>query len=160
MAEMPRADTDDFACRSWRYWCLTMSNRLGNLSIISTLLIARSLPLIIVDNCPHMHTTGFFPDCWLLSVTNGCIWIPYLARYLEIFKKPNLQVVKCKPTFIWKMLSQAELRTEGSGLATIFGLPPAPRPEPVLSVPGNQIYNNILFVFCLFGFRRPIQSLD
>ena len=52
--------------------------------------------------------------------------IPYLARYLEIFKKPNFQVVKCKPTFIWKILSQLE--TEGSGLATIFGLPPTPQP--------------------------------
>jgi len=41
---------------------------------------------------------------------------------LEIFKKPNFQVVKCKPTFIWKMLSQAELETEGSGL--VFGFLP------------------------------------
>jgi len=51
-----------------------------------------------------------------------CILIPYLVRYLEIFKKPNFQVVKCKPTFIWKMRSQAELETEGSGLATMLGL--------------------------------------
>jgi len=48
---------------------------------------ARSLPLMIVDNSPNMHNTGFFPDCWLLSVTNGSIWIPYLARYSEIFKE-------------------------------------------------------------------------
>ena len=74
-----------------------------------------------------MHNTGFFPDCCLLSVTDGCIWIPYLARYYEIFKKPNFQVVKCKSTFISKMLSQAELETEWSDFATIFGLPPTPR---------------------------------
>jgi len=74
-----------------------------------------------------MHNTGSFPDCCLLSVTDGCIWIPYLARYLEIFKKPNFKVVKSKPTFIWKMLSRAELETEGSGLAAIFGLPPTPQ---------------------------------
>jgi len=36
-----------------------------------------------------MHNTGFFPDCQLLSVTDGSIWIPYLTRYSEIFKKPN-----------------------------------------------------------------------
>jgi len=53
-----------------------------------------------VDNSPHMHNTGFFPDCYLLSVTDGYIWIPYLARYLEIFKKPYFQAVKWKSTFI------------------------------------------------------------
>jgi len=40
MAETPRAGTGDFACRSWRYWCSTMLNRRGNLSIISTLRIS------------------------------------------------------------------------------------------------------------------------
>jgi len=59
-----------------------------------------------------MHNTGFFPNCCLLSVTNGSIWIPYLARYSEIFKKPNFQVVKWKSMFIWKMLSQAKLENE------------------------------------------------
>jgi len=73
-----------------------------------------------------MHDTGYFPDCYLLSVTDRSIWIPYLARYSEIFKKPNFQVVKWKSTFIWKMLSQAELETDGSRLATIFGLPLTP----------------------------------
>jgi len=48
-----------------------------------------SLPLTIVDNSTNLHNTGFFQNCFLLSVTYGCIWIPYLARYLEIFKKPN-----------------------------------------------------------------------
>jgi len=66
-----------------------MLNRLGNLSIIGTFLTARSPPLIILDNSPHMHNTGFFSDCCLLSVTDGSIWIPYLARYSEMFKKPN-----------------------------------------------------------------------
>jgi len=84
---------------------------------------ALSLLLIIVDNSPNMHNTGFFPDCYLFSVTNGSIWIPHLARHLEIFKKPNFQVVKFKSTFIWKILSQAELETEGLCLATIFGSP-------------------------------------
>jgi len=54
----------------------------------NTFLIRFSLHLIIVDNSPNMHNTGFFPDYYyLLSVTNGSIWIPYLARYSEIFKK-------------------------------------------------------------------------
>ena len=56
-----------------------------------------SLPLIIVDNSPHMHNTGFFPDCCLLSVTNGSSSTPYLARYSEIFKKPNFQAVVWHP---------------------------------------------------------------
>ena len=43
MAETPRAGTGDFACRSWRYWCSTMLNRLDNLSIVGTVLIS-SLP--------------------------------------------------------------------------------------------------------------------
>jgi len=89
---------------------------------------ARSLPLMIVDNSPNMHTTGLFPDGYLLSVTDGSIWIPYLARYLQTLMKPNFQVVKWESTFIWKMpLSQAELETEGSCLATMFGSPPNPR---------------------------------
>jgi len=92
----------------------------------------RSIPLIIVDDSPNMHNTGSVPDCCLLSVTNGSICIPYLtrpylARYSEIFKKPNFQVIKWKSTLIWKMLSQAELETEGSHLATIFGFPPTPQ---------------------------------
>ena len=41
----------------------------------------------------NLHNTGFFPDYYLLSVTDESIWIPYLARYSEIFKKPNLQLV-------------------------------------------------------------------
>jgi len=41
----------------------------------------------------NLHNTGFFPDYNLLSVTDGSIWIPYLARHSEIFKKPNFQVV-------------------------------------------------------------------
>ena len=65
-----------------------------------------SLPLIIVGNSPNMHNTGFFPDCHLLSLTDGSIWIPYLARYSEIFKKSDFQVVKWKSTFIWKTLSR------------------------------------------------------
>jgi len=91
---------------------------------------ARSLPLIIVDNSPNMHNTCYFPDCYLLSVTHGSIRILYLARYWEIFKKPNFQVVKWKSTFIWKMLSQAELETKGSSrLATNFGSPSTPHRE-------------------------------
>jgi len=67
-----------------------------------------SLSLLSVDNSPNMHNTGFFPDCLLLSVTNGSIWKLYLARYSETFKQPNFQVVKWKFTFIWKMLSEKE----------------------------------------------------
>jgi len=43
-----------------------------------------------------MHDTGYFPDCYLLSVTDRSIWIPYLARYSEIFKKTNFEEVKWK----------------------------------------------------------------
>jgi len=89
-----------------------------------------------INHIISLHNTGFFPDCCLLSVTNGSIWIPYLARYSEIFKKPNFQVVKAwsKFTFIWKMLSQTELETKGSRLATIFSLSPTPLPHTLLSV--------------------------
>ena len=59
-------------------------------------------------------------------VRSNKVAIPYLARYSEIFKKRNSQVVEWKSTFIRKILSQAELETEGSGLATILGLPPTP----------------------------------
>jgi len=55
---------------------------------------------MIVDNSPNMHTTGLFPDGYLLSVTDGSIWIPYLARYLQTLMKPNFQVVKWESTFI------------------------------------------------------------
>jgi len=44
----------------------------------------------------------------------------------EIFKKLNFKLVKWQSTFIWNVLSQAELETEGLCLATIFGLPPTP----------------------------------
>ena len=77
-----------------------MLNCLGNLSIIGTFLISSLPPLIIVDNSPNMHNTSFFADCFLLSVTDGSIWIPYLAIYSETFKRPNFQVVKWKSTFI------------------------------------------------------------
>jgi len=71
-----------------------------------------------------MHNTGFFPDCHLLSLTNGSIWILYLARYSEIFKKPNFPGSKMEVHVHLKNAFQVELETEGSRLATIFGLPP------------------------------------
>ena len=89
MAETPRAGMGDSACRSWRYQCSIVLMRQGNLSITGTFLIRMLPPLIIVDNS---NNKGFLPDCYLLSVTDGSIWIPYLARYLEIFKKPDFQV--------------------------------------------------------------------
>jgi len=70
-----------------------MLNRLCKLSIVGTF-FSSPPPLIIVNNCPHMYNTGFFPDYCLLSVTDGSIWIPYLARYLERVKELNFQVVK------------------------------------------------------------------
>jgi len=82
----------------------------------------RSVTLIIVDASPNLHNTGFFPDCYLLWVTDGSIRMPYLARYSEIFKKLNFQVVKSKSTFIWKMLSQAEL--DHVWLQSLVCLPP------------------------------------
>jgi len=126
MAETPRAGMGDFACRSWRCRCLIVLMRQGNLSMGGTFFIRLLPPLIIVDNSFNMQNTGFFSDSYLLSVTNGSIWIPYLATYSKIFKKPNFQVIKWKSTFIWKTLSQAEMEHEGSRLAIIFGLPPTP----------------------------------
>ena len=101
--------------------------------------------MIIVDNIPNMHNTGFFPDCYLLSVIDGSIWIPHFARYLEIFKKLNFQVVKWKSTFICKMLSQSELETEVSRLATIFGSPPTPPRAPDQRISSEFL----LFTECL-----------
>ena len=95
-----------------------------------------------------MHNTGFFPDCYLLSVTDWSISIPYHARYSEIFKKPNFQPVKWKYTFIRKMLSQAELEIEGSRLATIFGSPPTPHQTHMVALPQTH------FLGGKFHFRR------
>jgi len=41
-----------------------------------------------------MHTTNFFPDCYLLSVNDGSISIPNLARYSRspIFKQMEVNV--------------------------------------------------------------------
>jgi len=80
-----------------------------------------------------MHNAGFFPDCHLLSLINGSIWIPYLARYSEVIKKPNFQL---KNDF------QAEFETEGSRFATIFGLPPTH-----LRVPDLVKFQSILLNF-------------
>ena len=105
----PRAEVDVFGVhRWWIAWAIFPSRAL--------FWSARSLPKIIVDNSPNMHNTGFFPDCYLLSLTDGSILIPYLARYSKIFKKPNFQAIKRKSTFIWKMLSQEELTPFGNNL--------------------------------------------
>jgi len=45
------------------------------------------------------------------------------------------------------MLSQAELETEESGLATIFGLPPTPPQGPNEPNPENQI-STLDYFFC------------
>jgi len=125
MAETPHAGTGDSACRSWRYRCSTMLNWQGSFSMTGTFLIRLSLLEIIVDsdNSSNIHNTGFFPDCQLLSVTDGSICIPYLARYSEIFKEPNFQVVKWKSTFIWnfEIPLQSESETERSrGLPKVY----------------------------------------
>jgi len=125
MAETPRACTGDSTCRSWRYRCSIVLMRQGNLSMNGMFLISLLPPPDNRDDSPNMHNASFFLDCYLLLVTDGSIWIPYLARYSEIFKKPNFQVVKWKSTFIWKILSQAEWETEGSRLVqSFFCLPP------------------------------------
>jgi len=83
-----------------------------------------SLPPIIVDNCPNIHNTCFFPGCHLLYLTNGSIWILNLARHSEINKKPNFQVVK------WKTFSTEKCFPGGIGNQRIpfgynlFFLPP------------------------------------
>jgi len=86
-----------------------------------------------VDNSSNKHHTGFFPDCHLLSLIDGSIWIPYLARYSEIFgdiQEPQFSGSKMEVHVHLKIAFQAELETEGSRLAAIFGaifgLPPTP----------------------------------
>jgi len=56
------------------------------------------------------------------------------ARRLRGWSPSACRAPKLKSTFIWKMLSQAELETERSHLATIFGLPPTPREDPTSSL--------------------------
>jgi len=73
----------------------------------------RSFNLTIVDNSPNMHNTCFF------------VWIPYLARYSEIFRKPNFQVVIWKSAFIWKMLSRRNWKPKDPVcLQSLVCLPP------------------------------------
>jgi len=77
-----------------------------------------------------MHNTGFFPDCHLLSLTDGSIWIPYLARYSEIFgdiQETQFSGSEMEVHVHLKIAFQAELETEESRSATIFGLPSTPR---------------------------------
>jgi len=103
----PRKE-EDLGGAGWlRRLALVRATSRAEVDVISAHLLSwsdRPLPLIIVQNSPNMHNTGFFPDCHLLSLTNGSIWIPYLARYSLIFRKPIFQVVIWKSTFIWKML--------------------------------------------------------
>ena len=60
-----------------------------------------------------------------LGRTDGCIWIPYLARYLEIFKKPNFQVVECKPTLSEKCFPRRNWKPKDQvWLQSLVCLPP------------------------------------
>ena len=121
MAETPRAVAGDSTCRVDVIGAQLCSCARAVFPWVALFWSARSLPLIIVGKSTNMRNTGFFLDCYLLSVTDGSIWI----RYAEIFKKPNFQVPEWKSTFIWKMLSQAEWETEGSRLVqSFFCLPP------------------------------------
>jgi len=77
-----------------------------------------------------MHNTGFFPDCHLLSLTGGSIWMPYLARYSEIFKKFYFQVVKWKSTLIGDILSRRNWKPKDHvWLQSLVCLPPLYRVE-------------------------------
>ena len=135
-----------------------MLNRLRNLSNGHFFDLLAPPPWFVDNRDSPNKNTDFFPDCCLLSATNGSISTPYLARYSEIFKKPNFQAVKWESTFIWKMLYQAELETEGSRLAIIFGSPPTPpgttgRPE--------IDSRHFLTSFNLFECRPPqVQILE
>ena len=107
-----------------------------------------------MDNSPNMYNTCFFPDCQLLSVTNGSIWIPFLARYLEIFKKPNSQVVKMKFHVHLKNAFQAEMETEGYvWLQSLVCLPPlGPTEEllvPIQSSPYFERHNMVKVLLAL-----------
>jgi len=89
-----------------------------------------SLSLIIVVNSPNMHNTGFFLDCLLLSVSNGFIWMLYLARYSEILKIPNFWGSKMEDYIHLKKNSRRNRKKSdqvGHQNSTIFGLLPTPR---------------------------------
>ena len=123
-----------------------------------------SLPLIIVGNSPNMRETGFFLDCWLLFITDGYIWIPYLARYPEKFTKPSFQVngsphspEKCFPRRNRKPSDHEEHQK-----STIFGLHLADsiafarflHEKNVILQPGNPVFSAHLFLAFL-GLGNP-----
>ena len=77
--------------------------------------------LMLIHDC-----TGFFPDCRLLSLT----WVHLDTVSRQIFKdiwRTQFSGSKMEVHVHLKNTFQAELETEGSRLATIFGLPPTPR---------------------------------
>ena len=92
---------------SW--WYLQVTRHIDQIVTKSAIYPRDCLPYfygrVLADACSlflNLHNTGFFPDYNLLSVTDGSIWIPYLARHSEIFKKPNFQVVH---RFFWSLAS-------------------------------------------------------
>jgi len=80
MAETPRAGRGDFACRSWRYRCSTMLNRLGNLFIVGTL----------ISSLPPPDNRGWLPPhaqcrilCRLLaSFSNRWVHLDTVSRQI------------------------------------------------------------------------------
>ena len=52
---------------------------------------------MFVDNSPNMHNTGFFPDSYLLSVTDGSIWIPWNWKPKDHVR---LQSLVCLPPLV------------------------------------------------------------
>jgi len=127
MAATPRAGTGDFACRSWRYRCSTMLNRLGNLSITSTLLIC-SLPP--PDNRGYLppHAQYRLLSRLLPSFSNRWVHLDTVSRQIfgdiqeTQFSGSNIQAhVHLKNAF------PGGIGNRAIRFGTIFGLPPTPR---------------------------------
>ena len=57
------------------------------------------------------------------------------------------------------MLSQAELETEGSGLATIFGLPPTPPRNGPRIYEGNDVNFFLFFLSFNYMFGRRLGAV-
>jgi len=108
MAHAPRVGTGHSACRKWRYRCLTMLNREGNISINCTFLTRLISPLIIVDDAQTGLFTGclyFFqqiPTDGFVLADKSTIWFPEPLQNTEAktsFRTHNFRnsYVSCKP---------------------------------------------------------------
>jgi len=127
MAETPRAGTGDFACRSWRYRCSIVLMRQGNLSMKNTFLISSLHP---PDNRGYQPQHAQYRLLSRLSPSFSNWWVHLDTVSRQIFgdiQETQFSGSKMEVNVHLKNAFKAELETEGSRLATIFGLPPIPR---------------------------------